>query len=129
MYVSKKFKILELIDKIWDGFEHHTSNVVDSKKGEKVKTSVQKPSQIRYDRIFAKASSYYIFLLFFRWAIVIVGITEVEKFMNDLISYLPSLFVGIMIGFFGMRFANSIYDIVYQALELTKQETSKIIAV
>jgi len=129
MYISYKFKILELIDKIWDGFEHHTSSIVDSKKGEKVKTSVEKPSQIRYDRIFAKATSYYIFLLFFRWAVVVVGITEVEKFMSDLISYLPSLFIGIMIGFFGMRFANSIHDIVYQALELTKQETSKIIAV
>jgi len=48
--------------------------------------------------------------------------------MNDLISYLPSLFVGIMIGYFGLRFANSMHDIIYQALELTKDKTSKIIA-
>ena len=128
MYISYKFKILELIDKIWDGFEHHTSSIVDVKKWATT-SKVQKPSQIRYDRIFAKATSYYIFLLFFRWAVVVVGISEVEKFMSDLIGYLPSLFIGIMIGFFGMRFANSIHDIVYQALELTKQETSKIIAV
>lgn len=76
----------------------------------------------------AKATSYYVFLLFFRWAVVIVGVTEVEQFMQDLLAYLPSLFIGIMIGFFGLRFANSVHDIIYQALEMTKQKTSKIIA-
>lgn len=128
MYVFRKFKILELIDRIWEGFEEHTSNIVEGKKWDWEKIEDNKPSKIRYDRVFAKATSYYVFLLFFRWAIVVMGITEVEKFMSDLIGYLPSLFIWIMIGFFGMRFANSIHDIIYQAMELTKQETSKIIA-
>lgn len=48
--------------------------------------------------------------------------------MKQLIAYLPNLFIGVLIGFFGIRFANSVHDIIYQALELTKQETSKIIA-
>ncbi|MCH8518907.1 hypothetical protein LAT59_04055 [Candidatus Gracilibacteria bacterium] len=129
MYIFRKFRILEIIDKVWIGFEEHTSSIVDSKQSETIKVGTNRPSQIRYDRIFAKATSYYVFLLFFRWAVVVVGITEVEKFMSDLIGYLPSLFIGVMIGFFGMRFANSVHDIVYKAMELTKQETSKIIAV
>jgi len=88
----------------------------------------EKPKKVRYDRITAKAFSYYVFLLFFRWAITVIWITEVEMFMKDLIAYLPNLFIGIVIGFFWVRFANSIHDIIYQALELTKDKTSKIIA-
>ena len=129
IYIFQKFKILELVDKIWIRFEEHTSNIVDVKKWSKTTSHINRPSQIRYDRIFAKATSYYVFLLFFRWAVVVLDIDEVEKFMSDLISYLPSLFVWIMIGFFGIRFANSVHDIVYKAMEITRQETGKIIAV
>lgn len=129
MYVFKKFSILELIDKIWAWFEENTTKIVDKNLEDNAGKKIEKiQKRVRYDRITAKALSYYIFLLFFRWAIVILGIGEVEKFMNDLISYLPSLFVGIMIGYFGLRFANSVHDIIYQALELTKDKTSKIIA-
>ena len=45
-----------------------------------------------------------------------------------MLDYLPSLFIGVIIWFFGIRFANFIYDIVYHALNLTKQKTAKIIA-
>lgn len=131
MYIFKRFGIVELIDRLWEWFEENTTKMVDKtphspEKDKKEEVSEEK--KVRYDRITAKALSYYIFLLFFRWSIVVLWVTEVEKFMNDLIGYLPSLFVGIMIGFFGLRFANSVYDIIYQALELTKNKTSRIIA-
>lgn len=134
MYVFWKFGIVELIDRLWVWFEEQTTQIVDKnaddeeKKEELKGIKSEEKKRIRYDRITAKATAYYVFLLFFRWAIVIIGVTEVEKFMQDLLAYLPSLFVGIMIGFFGVRFANSVHDIIYQALELTKDKTSKIIA-
>ena len=140
MYLFKRFYIVDLIDWLWEGFEEKTTQAVDKtpdspkikekkwKNSEKVEKVEKKHKPLPYDRISAKALSYYVFLLFFRWSIVILGIIEVETFMNDLIGYLPSLFVGIMIGFFGLRFANSVYDILYQALELTRQKTSAIIA-
>lgn len=132
LYIFWKFGIVDLINRLWDGFEENTTKIVDkdpkaAKDIEKEKKE-EKPKKIRYDRITAKAFSYYVFLLFFRWAIVVIGITEVENFMQDLLAYLPNLFIGIVIGFFGVRFANSIHDIIYQALELTKDKTSKIIA-
>lgn len=130
IYLFWKFNILDLIEKLWDGFEEKTTQIVDKNPDDNAakEEKIEKVSKIRYDRITAKAISYYIFLLFFRAAVVVVGITEVEQFMQDLIAYLPSLFVGILIGFFGVRFANSVHDIIYQALELTKDRTSKIIA-
>lgn len=137
MYIFKRFWIVAMIDKFWEGFEENTTKMVDKTPNTPTRKSMEKnedttnkefKDKIRYDRITAKSVSYYIFLLFFRWAIVVLGVTEIEKFMNDLIGYLPSLFVGVMIGFFGLRFANSVYDIIYQALELTKNKTSKIIA-
>jgi len=135
LYVFWKFGIIDLINKLWDWFEENTTKMVDKtpddneawKELEKEKKE-EKPKKVRYDRITAKAFSYYVFLLFFRWAITVIWITEVEMFMKDLIAYLPNLFIGIVIGFFWVRFANSIHDIIYQALELTKDKTSKIIA-
>jgi hypothetical protein len=135
LYIYKKFRVVDLVNKIWDGFEENTTKIVDknlddnaAKNAEKSGKKSAKPKQVSYDKIIAKAFSYYVFLLFFRWSITVIGITEVERFMQDLIAYLPNLFVGIVIWFFGVRFANSIHDIIYQALELTKDKTSKIIA-
>ena len=124
-----------MINRLWDGFEENTTKMVDKtpnedndEKDSEKDENKQKAKIIRYDRITAKAFSYYVFLLCFRWAITVIGITEVEKFMHDLLAYLPNLFIGIVIGFFGVRFANSVHDIIYQALELTRDKTSKIIA-
>jgi len=131
LYLFWKFWIVDLINKLWDWFEENTTKMVDKNlddNEDKIKGKKDKPKKVRYDKITAKAFSYYVFLLFFRWAVVVIGITEVEKFMQDLLAYLPNLFVGIVIGFFGVRFANSVHDIIYQALELTKDKTSKIIA-
>lgn len=138
MYIFQRFRILELIDNLWHGFETQSKSIMSDEwentenkkttKQVKKETGQEKSNQVRYDKIVAKALSYYIFLMFFRWAIVLIGITEVEVFLKDLIAYLPSLFVGIMIGFFGVRFANSVYDIIYKAMELTKQQASKLIA-
>jgi hypothetical protein len=72
--------------------------------------------------------AYYLFLIFFRWAVVFIWIREVENFLGELIAYLPNLFIALVVGFFGMRFAEFVYDVVYHALNLTRQKTAKIIA-
>jgi hypothetical protein len=137
LYIFEKFRILDMIDRLWLGFEEHTSSIVEkaNEKNEDISAKEVKKiekgkevKKVRYDRITAKAFAYYIFLLFFRWAVVLLWITEIELFMKQLLAYLPNLFIWVLIGFFGIRFANSVHDIIYQALELTKQETSKIIA-
>ncbi len=135
LYLFWKFWIVDLINRLWDWFEENTTKIVDktpddneaAQELEKEKKA-EKPKKVRYDKIVAKSFSYYVFLLFFRWAIVVIGITEVERFMQDLLAYLPNLFVWVVIWFFGVRFANSVHDIIYQTLELTKDKTSKIIA-
>jgi hypothetical protein len=125
IYLFKKFKILELINKLdidfWDISEE---NKQESKK--KLWDVLWKKIQI--DKVVAKASSYYIFLLFFRWSIYKVGITEVEQFLKQLIEYLPNLFIWVVVGYFWIRFANFIYDVIYHSLSITKQKTAKIIA-
>jgi hypothetical protein len=67
-------------------------------------------------------------LVFFRLSIVVIWIKEVEQFLWELLTYLPSLFVAVIIWFFWVRFANFIYDLVYHALDFSKQKTAKIIA-
>jgi len=87
---------MDLIDRMWAGFEEQTTQIVDKNIDdniEKLNKINQNKQKIRYDKITAKSFSYYIFLLFFRWAVVILGITEIEQFMQDLLAYLPSLFI------------------------------------
>jgi len=129
MYLFKKFKIIELIDKLNIEFENEQEEKESNskeKKTEKVKTKLS--DKIKINEIVSKAISYYVFLVFFRLSIVVIWIKEVEDFLKDLLTYLPSLFIAVVIWFFWVRFANFIYDVVFHALDLTKQKTAKIIA-
>lgn len=122
----KKFKIIDLIDRLTPDYKDiaQTQNLDDAKQTKKLKFT----QKVKVDEIVAKAWAYYIFLVFFRYAIVVIGINEVEKFMDELLAYLPSLFIAVIIGFFGYRFSNLVHDITFHTLKLTKQKTAKIIA-
>jgi len=128
LYLFKKFKLIQLIDKLT--LEDINIKEINKDSKEKPEKHLKLLSQkIKINIIVAKSVSYYIFLVFFRFAIIIIWISDVENFMWDLLRYLPKLFLWVMILFFGIRFANFIYDLVYHALDLTKQKTAKIIAV
>lgn len=120
MYLFKKFKIVAIIDRI---------TMISIYKDQKKEVEVKKISDnIKIDVITAKSMSYYIFLLFFRYSIVIIWITDVEVFLDKLINYLPSLFIWVIVWFFGIRFANFIYDLIYYPLDLSNQKNAEIIA-
>jgi len=98
MYLFKKFNIIELIDKLNVDF---TDEIKDKKEKKLEKTEVIKrkkiSDKIKINEITSKAISYYVFLVFFRLAIIFIGIKEIENFLSDLITYLPSLFVAVVI--------------------------------
>ncbi|USN59322.1 MAG: hypothetical protein H6767_04585 [Candidatus Peribacteria bacterium] len=60
---------------------------------QKTPFSAKFSKKIKIDVIVGKSIGYYVFLIFFRYAIVVIGIEEVEQFLADLIAYLPSLFI------------------------------------
>lgn len=124
VYLFKKFKIISLIDKLNIELEEKK----EDDKQEKTNNVKKISDKIKIDEITAKAISYYIFLIFFRLSIVVIWITDVEIFLAELIAYIPSLFIAVIVWFFWVRFANFTYDVVYHALELSKQKTAKIIA-
>lgn len=128
MYLFKKFKIIELIDKLNIDFDNWDEKTKELKEENKKNFRLKISDKIKINEITAKAFSYYIFLVFFRYSISIIWIQDVENFMKELLLYLPSLFIWIIVWFFWVRFANFIYDITYHALNLTKQKTAKIIA-
>ena len=68
MYIFARFKLLDLIDKIWDNVAEHTSSMVEKNNPHDKKEESENPKlikKVRYDRIVAKASSYYVFLMYF----------------------------------------------------------------
>jgi hypothetical protein len=68
MYLFRKFKIIELIDKL--NFEFDNGN----EKKEEIKVIKKKKfsDKIKINEITAKAISYYVFLVFFRLSIVVI---------------------------------------------------------
>jgi len=134
-YIIRIFKKYNLKQKI-DKFEDFLESEEDIKKGvdpEKIKKKLT--DRIKLDVVIAKSVSYYIFLFFFKQSLYVSGIKEakkIEESLDKLLDYLPSLFIWIVIWFFGIRFANFIYDITYHTLSIaesnSKTKTSKIIA-
>jgi len=125
MYLFKKFKIIELIDRLT--LKPSWKEKKKDKKQEKASSKIS--DKIKINEITSKAISYYIFLVFFRLSIIVIWIKEVEEFLWDLLTYLPSLFIAIVIWFFWIRFANFVHNIVYHALDLSKQKTANIVAI
>lgn len=127
MFLFTKLKLNQVIDRLKVNFDEE-SLAHDEKKG---KTKIKKSrftDKIKVDDVVSKAISYYILIIFFRISISYIWITEIEQFLKDVTDYLPNLFVWVLIWFFGIRFANFVYDVVYHALSITKEKTSKIIA-
>jgi hypothetical protein len=133
MYIFKKFKIIDFIDrmemkmdlKLWEDIHETTSEKALKIKKIKRKKITEK---FNIDIITSKAFSYYVFLVFFRLAIYVIWFTQVELFLKDVLNYLPNVFIAVCVWFFWIRFADTVYDIVYYTLELTKHQTSRIIA-
>lgn len=125
-FAFRKFKIIDLIDKLTPDFDDIA--ITNHSEGEKKVKKLKFTQKVKVDEIVGKALAYYVFLVFFRYAIMAIGIDEVENFMAELLTYIPSLFIAVIIWFFWVRFANFVYDIIFQTLKLSKQKTAKIIA-
>jgi hypothetical protein len=79
MYIFKRFKIIELIDKLNVDFSSEEEK--EEKKAKHVPLRKKISDKIKINEIVAKAFSYYILLVFFRLAIVVIGIKEIEDFL------------------------------------------------
>ncbi|MDR1945467.1 MAG: hypothetical protein LBQ59_05480 [Candidatus Peribacteria bacterium] len=84
MYIFNKFKIIELIDKLFISMRQHTIETEENERKTSTRSKskitipqrtqrIQKISdQIKINEITAKAFAYYLFLVFFRLAIVFI---------------------------------------------------------
>ncbi len=126
IYTFKKFKIIEFIDKFNIKIDNNNQQNNTQKKENIIPRKIS--DKIKIDKIVAKSFSYYVFLIFFRYAISKIWIEDIESFLDDLLWYLPKLFIWALIWFFWIRFANFIHNVTYHTLNLTKQKTAKIIA-
>lgn len=130
LYVFKRFNLLALIDKLDTKMSHwvQTAEIGKNKKTEKLKVKTSFTKKFKVDQVVAKALAYYVFLLFFRLAITNFWIQDVENFMDELIKYVPKLFIWAIIWYFGFRFSKFVYDIVKYTFGVKSKETAKLIA-
>lgn len=78
--------------------------------------------------ILQKGIAWSIFIVFIRWSVSIIWLTELEVFMSLLLDYIPNLLIALIIWFFWIRFASTIYTIVYQAVRFENEDTAKILS-
>lgn len=70
----------------------------------------------------------FIFLLFLRSAVEKAGYTDIEKFLNSVVEYLPHLLVALLITFFGIQTSRTSYTLVYNAVNFENPRTAVILA-
>lgn len=130
MFLFKKIHLNELVDRMKINFDEE--KLVEEgkiKKIKEIKSSKNRfTDKVKVDDVVSKATAYYILIVFFRLAISYIGISDVESFLKDVTDYLPNLFIWVLIWFFGIRFANFIYDVVFHTLSISQEKTAKIIA-
>ena len=124
-----KYNLKEKIDK-FESFLEKDEEIKEIEENNEPKKKLTE--RIKIDIVMAKSISTYVFLLFFKLVLLILGIKEVADSLDALLQYLPSLFIWVIIWFFWIRFANFIYDVTYHTLSIaesdSKTKTSKIIA-
>lgn len=123
IYLFKRFNLIEIINKLDIEIE------VDEDKETHKKRKVLLTEKFKVDKLVWKSISYYIFILFFRWAVTNIGINDVEIFLTSVITYLPKLFIALLVWFFWVRFADFVYDVIFHTLDLAKQKSSKLLAI
>lgn len=123
IYLFKRFNLVEIINKLDIEIE------VDEDKETHKKRKVLLTEKFKVDKLVWKSISYYIFILFFRWAVTNIGINDVEIFLTSVITYLPKLFIALLVWFFWVRFADFVYDVIFHTLDLAKQKSSKLLAI
>jgi hypothetical protein len=69
----------------------------------------------------------FVFLLFLRSAVEKAGYTEVEKYLNSVVDYLPYLFLAVFVTFLGIQTSRTMYSIVFNAVNFENPKTAVII--
>ncbi|HTK09799.1 MAG TPA: hypothetical protein VL485_21685 [Ktedonobacteraceae bacterium] len=78
--------------------------------------------------ILGKVAFWFIFLIFLVTAIDALGLAGVSNMLNQIVSYLPNVFVAILILFVGMLAATVVGDLVRAAIANTRMGSPNVFA-
>lgn len=79
-------------------------------------------------RAIGKYLAVFVFLLFLRSAVEKAGYSDIEKFLDSVVDYLPHLLVALLITFFGIQTSRTSYTLVYNAVHFENPRTAVILA-
>ncbi len=79
-------------------------------------------------RAIGKYIAVFIFLLFLRNAVERAGYSDLEKFLDNVVAYLPYLLLALLITFFGIQTSRTGYTLVYNAVHFENPRTAVILA-
>lgn len=70
----------------------------------------------------------FIFTLALKFAVKILGLIEVEIFLNKVIKFIPNIIIALFIILFTVRFSQTIASLVSNLLQFSQKETRNILA-
>lgn len=93
------------------------------------KTRLAEPMEVKiWSEILAEIIRIGVFILFLIPAIEILGFTRFVEVLNQLLFYLPNVFVSVVIGFIGVILANLVYKILKQSFKTLKSSSAVVLA-
>ena len=79
-------------------------------------------------RAIGKYLAVFVFLLFLRAAVEKAGYTDLEKFLDNVVAYLPYLLLALLITFFGIQTSRTGYTVIYNTVHFENPRTAAILA-
>lgn len=93
------------------------------------KTRLSEPMEVKiWSEILAEIIRIGVVILFLIPAIEILGFTRFVEVLNQLLFYLPNVFVSVVIGFIGVILANLVYKILKQSFKTLKSSSAVFLA-
>ena len=83
---------------------------------------------LQWSNILAEIARWFIILIFLVPAVKVWGVPEATSVLNQIILYIPSVFVATTLALVGLVFANLAHDVVLASVHGVSPETSRIVA-
>lgn len=84
--------------------------------------------KLNINRIFEEIMKWFILIVFFISAANAFGISQVNKFLESVLLYIPNVIIATLIIIFGVLIANFLADIAHGTTKATKAGSPKIVA-
>ena len=84
--------------------------------------------ELQWSNILSEIARWFVILVFLVPAVKVWGVPEVTSVLNEIILYIPQVFVATVLALVGLVFANLTHNVVLASVHGVSPETSRVVA-